>query len=434
MLSELPRRIACALYSLLPIFACWLAVAGSAATLPHGAAQAASAGSDPQRTRFIIALSERTEFQVFSLPNPNRVIVELPQVGMALPPQPASGPVGLVHSFAGGKAGAGKSRVIINVTAPVVVEKAAIKPGANGQGHELTIDILEVPTLKSAATQVASAGPAAAQARLKDAPFEKPFGLGAGNVQPPLPRPAESPQSRAARAFKPVVVIDPGHGGHDSGARKHGVVEKEVVLDFALVLRDKLEATGRYTVLMTRDTDKFVPLDERRAFAERNGAELFIAVHADYARSKARGATVFSLRKSVANRLERSTKRRLRRGIGKDERVLKATSNLADVRGILADLAEREVTATRARTEMVSRSIVNFMGGSTNLRNDPHKTAAFRVLKTAQFPSVLIELAFVSNKKDAKLLKSATWRKNVAGSLVNAVENYFSTEAAQLPM
>lgn len=398
-----------------------------------GPAQPSSMG-EAQRTRFIIALDRRTEFQVFSLQNPNRVIVELPKVGMALPRQPTNGPVGLVSSFKGGDAGAGKSRVIIQVTSPVVVEKASINKAGDGNTHELSIDILQVAGAKP--VQLAQAGLAAPAPKTTKSkvPFDKPFGLGAGGLQPPLPRPAESPKSRAARSFKPIVVIDPGHGGHDSGAKKHGVVEKEVVLEFSLMLRKKLEATGRYKVLMTRDDDTFVSLDERRAFAERNGAELFLAVHADYARSTARGATVYSLRSKVANRLQKSTKRKIAKGIRKDKLVRKAASDFGDIHGILTDLAEREITATRNRTKQVSKSIVDFMGGSTNLRNDPHKTAAFRVLKTAQFPSVLIELAFVSNKKDARLLTSERWRNKVSSSLVSAVDNYFSTELAQIPM
>ena len=112
------------------------------------------------------------------------------------------------------------------------------------------------------------------------------LGLGAVGLQPPIPRPAASPQARALGAFKPVIVLDPGHGGDDTGAEKNGTVEKDVVLAFSLMLRDKLNATGRYKVLMTRDTDVFVELHKRREFAEQHMASLFVAVHADYAQSE----------------------------------------------------------------------------------------------------------------------------------------------------
>ncbi len=431
MLLEFSRRCACAVNSvLLSLLACGMVLAAAGTSALAAGASASDGLAKPQRTRFIIGLDRRADYQVFSLSNPNRVVVELPKVGMALPNMPTNGPVGLVSSFTGGSAGSDKSRVVINVTAPVVVEKAELSKVAGGKHHELSIDILQItdPVPVVLASRAKS---------LDDAPFEKPSGLGAtgiGYLQPPLPRPAESPESRAARSFKPIIVIDPGHGGHDSGAKKNGVIEKNVVLDFSLTLRDKLNATGRYKVLMTRDTDEFISLDGRRAFAEKNGAELFIAVHADYARSSARGATVYSLRDSVAKRLQKTTKRQIAGSIAKDERVHKATSNFADIKGILSDLAEREVTATRERTDMVSRSIVEFMGGSTNLRNDPHKTAAFKVLKTAQFPSVLIELAYVTNVQDAQLLKSKPWREKVSASLVTAVDNYFASQVARLPM
>ena len=101
--------------------------------------------------------------------------------------------------------------------------------------------------------------------------------------------PAVSPQVRALSMYKPVIVLDPGHGGDDTGAQRNGTVEKNVVLAFSLMLRDKLNATGRYKVLMTRETDVFVELNKRREFAEHNQAALFVAVHADYAQSKARG-------------------------------------------------------------------------------------------------------------------------------------------------
>ena len=102
-------------------------------------------------------------------------------------------------------------------------------------------------------------------------------------------------------------MLDPGHGGHDSGADRHGTVEKEVVLAFGKALRDKLNATGRYKVLMTRDNDTFLPLEERREFAEEHKAALFIAIHADYVtRANVRGATIYSLREGVANDLARS--------------------------------------------------------------------------------------------------------------------------------
>lgn len=379
---------------------------------------------DGKRTRFVIGLDKQVQFQVFSLSSPNRVIVELPDVDMQLPARPDT-PVGLVSSFRGGLSAPGRNRIVIEVKEPVIVESAKLEK-APGKGHRLALDIVPVDEGKA----VPKARKPLAQA---------PSALGAGMLQPPAPRPALSPKERAARTFKPTIVIDPGHGGHDSGAQRYGTVEKDVVLAFSLALRDKLMKTGRYNVLMTRETDTFVDLDERRDFGERHKAALFIAVHADYASTNARGATIYSLRESMANDLKRSAKgdvasrvlnsselAALRKGDGEKD---------ADtVKSILSDLAQREVDATKDRTNAFSRTVIEHLGSATSLRDDPDKQANFRVLKSAQVPSVLIELAYVSNAEDAKLLKSNAWRDKVSDTIVGAVENYFSNQIARLPM
>jgi len=395
--------------------------------LTFGPAPAEAAEID--KTRFIIGLPHEAEFEVFSLTNPNRVIVEMKTTTFRLPPLPKNGPVGFVDHFQGGKAGNGKSRVVISVTAPVVVETAKVTRNASGQNPQLELDIVRATPVIDKAARAALA-----------AKFDRPFSLGAGGLaasQPPTPRPALSPQQQADRTDKPVIVIDPGHGGHDSGAKKHGVVEKDVVLKFSHVLRRQLEATGLYRVLMTRTDDTFVPLGERRAFAERNNAELFIAVHADYARSSARGATVYSLRDGVARRLKGTAKSRVKERVANNEMRKFAKGGQQDknvVKNILDDLVKREVEVTDHRTDMVSRSLVQYMGNSTNLRKTPHKTAAFKVLKTQELPSVLVELAFVSNKSDAKLLTSQSWREKVSASMVKAINRYFSSAEARMPI
>lgn len=406
------------------------AAAVTVAELPAFAAPAAANQSavkgNSERTRFLIGVGRQVDFHVMSLGNPNRVVVELPDVPLSLPPEPSVSPVGLVQSFSGGKAGPGKSRVIIYVTRPVVVDKAAIEKSADGTSRHLSLEIVPVEHV------VKPAG--------KKTAIAKPFALGAMvDVQPPLPQPAMRPDDLAKSAYKPTIVIDPGHGGDDTGAVKNGAVEKEVVLAFAHVLKKRIEATGRYRVLMTREKDVFIPLDERRAFAERNKAALFIAVHADYASTSARGATIYSLRETVATSLKRSAKGEVSENVLSSSEltaVKKASSeiDLSAVRGILADFAQREVDMTKERTNLFSRSVIEFMGNTTNMRDDPDQQAAFRVLKTAQFPSVLIELAYVTNKQDAELLKSQAWREKVADSISTAVENYFSHQIARLPM
>ena len=389
--------------------------------LAVAAAQPATAAPS-LHTRFVVGLDRKVEYQVFSLANPNRVVVELPDVQLHLPQQVENDPVGLIKSFRGGLAAPGKNRIVLDVTEAVVVESAKIEKDKNGF-YRLALDIVAV------------------DAALKNDPKkslgQKPFALGAMGLQPPLPKRAESPKARAAKAFRPIIVIDPGHGGMDSGAAKYGTVEKNVVLSFGHELREQLEKTGRYKVMMTRDKDIFIELDERLAYAERNNANLFIAVHADYAGTKARGATIFSLRDGVAKDLARSARSGSSQKLLSDsdiDTVKQTSGDVNTVRDILSDLAERDIALTHERSNVFAKTVIENMGESTTMRDEPDQQAAFRVLKTAQFPSVLIELAYVSNRQDADNLKSNEWRGKVAESIVTAIDNYFGNQLAHMPM
>jgi N-acetylmuramoyl-L-alanine amidase len=204
------------------------------------AAHRAGAPVEKTRTRFIIGLEQQVDFQVFALTNPNRVFVELPDVKLQLPPLPGDAPVGLVKTFRGGTSAPGKARVVIDVTGAVVVEKAVIEKSQDGRSSRLVIDIVSAGAIEQGL-------PAKAEAKRPTLP-EGASALGASDLQPPMPKPAVSPTTRAASMYKPVIVIDPGHGGDDTGAQKNGAVEKDVVLAFSLKLRDKLNATGRYKV------------------------------------------------------------------------------------------------------------------------------------------------------------------------------------------
>jgi N-acetylmuramoyl-L-alanine amidase len=396
----------------------------SASPIAHAFATSHEAALKP-RTRFVIGLERQVDFQIFSLTDPNRVFIELPDVRLRLPPHPGDTPVGLVKSFRGGLSAPGKARIVIDVTGPVIVEKASIEH--DGRAARLILEIVAADS--PADIEAANARRAEMRAGA--------LGLGARGLQPPMPRPAISPQARAQAMFKPLIVLDPGHGGDDTGATKHGTVEKNVVLAFSLKLREKLMASGRYKVLLTRNKDVFVELHERRAFAERHNAALFVAVHADYAKSSARGATIYSLRDSVASELQRSAKGEVSKTVLSRAPLRLAKGIEADagpVRRILADLARREVEMTRDRTNVLVKSVIEYMGGSTNLKDNPDRSAAFVVLKTAKVPSILIELGYVTNEQDAEMLKSEAWREKVSGSILTAIDNYFSHNLARIPM
>jgi N-acetylmuramoyl-L-alanine amidase len=374
---------------------------------------------DDRRTRFVIGLDREAKYSFLTLPN--RVVIELPDIRMQLP-APTASPVGLVTGFTGGLAGPGRSRVVIDVAQPVAIENARMERTGD-KAWRLAFDMVPAET--------------ATKPETKTRTLPKPSALGAAGVEPPQPRPAVTRNAASSKTFKPTIVIDPGHGGHDSGAMKHGTVEKDVVLAFSLALRDKLRATGRYNVLMTRDTDVFVPLDDRRQFAEKNEAHLFIAVHADYASTQARGATIFALRDSMFNSLKRSAKSQVADVSLPDshQAVLRQVGDDAKaIASILGDLAQREVEHVDNSTSQFRTVAIQHMDAATTMRDNPEQSANFRVLLTAKVPSVLIELAFVSNAQDAKLLKSNEWRDKVSDSIFTAIENYFANQLARLPM
>lgn len=420
----------------------WIGAGEASAETRHAPAPAEVASAAPvvpevsradlepvKATRFVIALERRVDYQVISLPNPNRVIVDLPNIKLRLPPSLSGAPVGIVSGFRAGLGAPGKMRVVIDVTEPVVVEKSEISATGNGPVL-LTLEIAPVAVSITALVQAAVASPTAqAPPGVQTATLRR--------IQPPVPRPAERPGKRTAKTYKPLIVLDPGHGGHDSGAVRNGTVEKDVVLAFAKTLRDQLRASGLYRVEMTRDTDSFVTLEDRRAFAEEHNAALFIAIHADYATSRARGATIYSLRDSVATSLAASARRESANdALSSDElaalKVLGRQGPL--VKDILADLATRETQTNRDRTGTFVRAVIEKMGHSTNMNENPDRTAAFQVLLTAKVPAVLIELAYVTNRADAAQLRSEEWRGKVAKSIRSAIDNYFSHQGVRLPL
>ena len=413
-----------ALLAMLPIALCAPSLAQQVAPAGPEVEGAAASKANKNRTRFIIGLERAVDFQVFALTNPNRVFVDLPDVKLQLPALPGEAPVGLVKSFRGGLSAPGKARVVIDVTGPVVIERSTIEK--DGKAARL---VLEMASAELAEAEV--------QDGRSPLPISAPFGLGAAGVQPPMPKPAVSPRVRSEAMYRPIIVIDPGHGGDDTGARRHGTVEKDVVLAFSLKLRDKLQSTGRYKVLLTRETDTFVELNARREFAERHLASLFVAVHADYAQSSARGATIYSLRDSVASSLQRSARGEVSEHVLSDQEIValkNSDGDISAVKAILSDLARREVDMTRDRTSVFVKSVIEFMGETTGLKDNPDRSAAFVVLKSAKVPSILIELGYVTNDADAQLLKSERWREKVSNSIVTAIDNYFSHQLARLPM
>ena len=217
---------------------------------------------------------------------------------------------------------------------------------------------------------------------------------------------------------KPVIVIDPGHGGHDPGAiGVRGTQEKNITSAAANELYRQLLATGRYKVMMTRTKDVYVDHEERLRFARAGGADLFISIHADSAGSKtARGASVYTLADRAKNRSKRI--------VNNQNWIMDVdlTHQSDPVGDILVDLAQRK---TESQSEQFADILLENLGGSTQLIGNSHRRAGYFVLLAPDVPAILLELGFLSNSKDEKLLNSSSHRKKVLRSVTRSINSYF---------
>ena len=240
----------------------------------------------------------------------------------------------------------------------------------------------------------------------------------------PAASPAAPRSSRSRPAEPPVICARPGHGGVDGGA--HGVngsVEKTLVLEFCLELKSRLEASGRYIVLMTREGDTYVDLDSRVAFARNANASLFVSIHADTLTGRrVSGSTVYT----VADRASDAEAARVaarENAADRDPGKSKAAESDPAVGDILSDLKRRE---TRAYSHLFSRRLVDALRVANRLNHNPERSAGFVVLKAPEFPSALVELGYLSNAQDVAALASASWREKTAAAMVKAIDAFFA--------
>jgi N-acetylmuramoyl-L-alanine amidase len=405
-----------ALLGAIPAWAVLLAILCLGAGFSSGQAEArpreavakdARLAGDRGRTRFIADLSKKVDVNVFSLADPYRVIVDLPEVNFQMPPGLGSEKRGLVTGYRFGLFAPGKSRIVIDVSGPFLVDKAFVLEARADQPARLVVDLVVTDRTTFLAKLRAARIPVV------------------GSI------PKLKPQAQATAA-RPVVILDPGHGGIDPGtASGNGVTEKEVVLAFAKTLRQKLEAKGDYQVYLTREGDTFLALRERVDFAQSKGANLFVSIHADSFpkhANEASGATVYTLseRASDDEAKELAAKENFSDAIAGVELP---TDRDEVVANILIDLAQRE---TQNRSIVFARSVVGEMSAA-ELHRKSLKSAGFRVLKSPDVPSVLLELGFLSNPDDEKRLTSETWRAAMAEKVGAAIDAYFAKRVARMP-
>jgi N-acetylmuramoyl-L-alanine amidase len=364
-------------------------------------------GGDDKQTRFVVDLSRKIDITAFMLADPYRVVVDLPRTTFKLPANTGVQARGLVKAFRYGLIMQGGSRIVLDTKAPVRLEKSFVIDAAEGQPARLVLDLV--------ATDRAS--------------FMRNITLTNRSAQQSASaRPSDAPPKVEGDA-RPLIVIDPGHGGIDNGAKgTGGELEKDVVLAFALTLREKLEAQGKYRVAMTRSEDEFIALGERVRFARSRNAALFLSVHADALPKReglAEGATVYTLSENASD----AEAARLAETENKADVIagVDLTAEPDDVANILVDLAQRE---TKTFSMQFARTVVEELKSAARLHKHPLKSAGFKVLLAPDVPSVLVELGYMSTKDDLKQLTSANWRARTAQALAQAVDAYFTPRVA----
>jgi N-acetylmuramoyl-L-alanine amidase len=370
---------------------------------------------DGKQTRFVLDLDKSIQFRAFALADPYRVVVDIPQVSFRLTPGAGTAGRGLIKAFRYGLVMPGGSRIVFDLTGPAKIAKSYVLEAANGQPPRLVLELQEVDRTGFGQSLAAESRP-----ELRPAVADTTAAIPA--EAPATPKPAAAPDLR------PVIVLDPGHGGIDNGTQASGTMEKELVLGFGLALRDRIEKSGKYRVVMTRTDDTFIPLADRVKVARNQSAALFVSIHADALPRRegdAQGATIYTLSDKASD----AEAERLAEAENKADAIggVNLTEEPTDVADILIDLAQRE---TRTFSNRFARLLMGEMKSSVRMHKHPLKSAGFKVLKAPDVPSVLIELGYVSNKGDLEHLVSEDWRTRTVGTIAQAIDAFFAKRLA----
>ena len=373
-------------------------------------------GDHADRTRFVVELSDPVKFRVFTLSNPDRVVIDMPEVLWRLKGPPVPQGRGAVHSYRYGLFRPGNSRFVIDLNGPVTASDPLVLPPEDGYGYRLVLDLF--PTTQAAFDKHAG-WPAdlrareAAAAQMASLSPEKP------DETPP---PAEHGAPHKPVPARKVIVIDPGHGGIDSGTiGVTGMQEKNVVLDVGKRLAADLRARG-YTVYMTRKTDVFIPLFDRDPVARHHHADLFISLHSDSnPDGGVHGASVYTLSEKGSDK----EAARLAREENQSDIIagVDLSGDNSSVASILIDLAQRD---TMNKSSRFAQEVVGRLSKATDILSpEPHRSANFVVLRSPDVPGVLIELGYLSNSHDCHQMATSDWRNHVAGAIADAVDRQF---------
>ena len=351
--------------------------------------------------RLIFELTAPVKISARPLADPDRIVVDIADLEFRLDPSAGrnTGLSKLIKAFRFGLFAPGRSRIIIDLAQPATIVATRLDPAKDGS--RLIIEL--APT--DAASFAAAASAAAAKA-----PDTPP----ALSSAPPAPR----------ASGKAVIVIDPGHGGVDTGALgKHGEQEKAIVFEFARVLQAKIEAEGLFHAVLTREEDVFLPLAERVRRARENNAALFLSIHADtLAAPNVEGATVYTLSARASD--AEAARIAQQENLADQAAGLEGKAEAEEVDDILLELTRRE---THAYSRDFSKTLISKWKDAGNLNKNPSRSAGFVVLKAHDVPSILLELGYLSSEKDLTRLTSPQWREQAAMKLAEAIGVFFQT-------
>jgi N-acetylmuramoyl-L-alanine amidase len=381
------------------ILAAVLLFGGHAAVVSaQPAVTAVRTGEHVGLTRLVLDVTEKVDFHTFTLADPYRVVVDLSLLDWKVTAS-EDDRRGVISKLRFGHFERRTSRMVIEALGPVEVKRAFLLPPQGDWAYRFVIDLAPVDE----ASFVNSVGAPRSLAK-------------------PLGNSPQSPTSRRpGRKF--VIVLDPGHGGADPGTiGVTGVFEKTITLSAARDLEKYLTKTNKYEVILTRNADKFLRLRDRVSTARDAGADLFISLHADAIKKKnVRGASVYTLSEKASDA---------------EAAALAAKENKADViGGVRLDGESEEVTSILI--DLVQRETMNLSAGFANkvlpelvkrvktLRNT-HRFAGFAVLKAPDVPSVLVEMGYLSNRRDERLLSTSKGRRPIIEALARAIDRYFA--------
>jgi N-acetylmuramoyl-L-alanine amidase len=385
---------------------------------PGAASTAAPAGPTPivmsarigeheDSTRIVLELSDPVNLRAFTLTNPDRVVVDMPEVAWRLGAPPLPSDHGSVKSYRYGQFREGNSRMVIDLNRPVRVADPLVLPPSAGFGYRVVIDMYPAEQAKF---DTNAGWPA--DLKQRETAAEKLAMTGATS-------------GPGASGGRKIVVIDPGHGGIDSGTNGvNGLMEKDLVLAEGLRLAQVLKARG-YTVHMTRDRDIFIPLPERVAIARKWKADLMISLHCDSnPDSSVSGLSIYTLNDGRSDREAVALARRENQSdviAGVD-----LSGGNSPVAPILIDLAQRD---TINKSSRFAQTALEKLADATDiLPRSPHRSASLAVLVAPDVPAVLIELGYLSNASDAAQMNKDKWRAGVAKAIADSVDRNFTAQ------